>query len=418
MRLHLVSPGRDRADGSRRGKGVFPPLSLMTVAGLTPPSFEVSICDEAVDAVDFDADADIVGLTVMTASAPRAYEIADAFRARGVTVVMGGMHVSALPQEALQHADAVVIGEAELVWSQLLEDFAGGRLRQTYHSEEFPALENLPLARRDLVDASRYLGPHTLQASRGCPHGCSFCTVSTFFGRRYRMRPIEDVIEEAAQLTRKPLMFVDDNIVAQPSYSEKLFERLGEMKRTFFGQASTSILKTPELIKKAAEAGCKGLFVGLETLSTENLANIGKRVNVAEKYHELISRLHDHGIAIVGSFILGLDGDDADVFKRTADFAERAKIDVPQFSILTPLPGTRLYAQLEGEGRITERDWGKYDFQHVCFQPRQFNSDVLQAGMDWVHKRLYSWRSIIHRTGSRLQPLVWQLNAIYRRRTT
>lgn len=419
MKVQLIAPSPKRtgvSDGRPSAKGVFTPLGLMQVAGIMPATADVSITDEVVEPTDFACGADVVGLTMMTAAAPRAYEIADRFRAQGTAVVMGGMHASALPDEALQHADAVVVGEAEGAWTRALADFERGKMAGVYRNDTFPTLDNLPLPRRDLIDSRRYLGPNTIQATRGCPYACSFCTVSTFFGRSYRTRSIDEVIDEAAGLRGKPLMFVDDNIMGQPSYAQQLFERLKDLKLTFFGQASTSMLKTPDLIKKAAEAGCKGLFVGLESLSAHNLASVGKKINVVDTYRELISRLHDHGIAIVGSFIFGLDGDDEDVFERTADFAEEAKIDVPQFSILTPLPGTRLYAQVESEGRIIERNWAKYDFKHVCFRPRHMTADRLESGIRWVNKRLYSWRSIIKRTASRLQPLVWKVNAIYRHR--
>lgn len=419
MDVYLVAPDALRTYGEpthQPKKGLFPPLGLMTVAALTPPQINVSITDEALEPVDFDRDVDLVGLTAMTSAAPRAYQIADRFRQRGTAVVMGGMHASALPEEALQHVDAVVIGEAEGLWPRLLEDFQKGQLHKIYRHDDFPSLAGLPVPRRDLLDLSQYWGSDTLQATRGCPYDCSFCTVSTFFGRTYRTRPVDEVVAEASQLEGKFLIFVDDNIMGKRSYAADLFERLKDLKKSFLAQASTSMLKTPQLITQAAAAGCTALFVGLETLSPQNLAEIGKNINVVEKYRELIKRLHDNGIAIIGAFMFGLDHDDEDVFQRTADFAEETQIDVPQFTILTPLPGTRFYAEVEREGRIIERDWTKYNGNHVCFRPRQLSTEKLEAGLEWIYQHCYSWRGIIKRTARRFKPLVWTANQIYRSR--
>ncbi len=420
MDVYLIAPDGSRSEGESAKpaqKGIFPPLGLMLIAALTPPSINVSITDEALEPVDFDRDVDLVGLTAMTSAAPRAYEIADRFRERGITVVMGGMHASALPHEALQHVDAVVIGEAEGVWQRLLDDFQRGELQKIYRNDHFVDLAGLPEPRRDLLDLRRYLAGDSLQATRGCPYNCSFCTVSTFFGRTYRCRPVDEVMAEVSHLRGKPaLIFVDDNIMGNPVYAEELFAQLKEFKRGFFAQASASMLKTPELIRKAASAGCKALFVGLETLSVSNLAAIGKKVNVVTKYKELIKRLHDNGIAIVGAFMFGLDDDDESVFERAAQFVDDTQIDVPQFSILTPLPGTRFYEQVEQEGRIIERDWRKYNGNHVCFRPRKLSIEKLEAGLEWIYKHCYSWRSIIKRTALRLKPLIWTVNGIYRQR--
>ena len=418
MEILLVAAERLRyhGDSSRLGQPLFPPLSLMTIAALTPEKHNVTIIDESMEAVDFEQTPDLVGLTAMTAAAPRAYQIADRFRQQGVPVVMGGMHSSALPEEALQHVDSVVVGEAEELWPQLLADLEGGSLQPIYRHEEYPDPALIPAARRDLVDIDKYVAKYTMQASRGCPFACSFCTVSTFFGRTYRTRPIEDVIAEAASLEGEPLILVDDNIMGHPSYAEKLFERLADLKTTFATQASATMLNTPELITKAAQAGCRALFVGLESISPEQLAKVGKKFNPVDRYKELVQRLHDNGISIIGSFMFGLDGDEPDVFERTADFAEEAQIDIGQFSILTPLPGTELYHQLRREDRIFDEDWSNYDGTRATFVPQGMSREKLDAGLQWIYERFYSWRSIFKRTASRLQPLIWTINTIYHRR--
>ncbi|MEA3401609.1 MAG: radical SAM protein [Armatimonadota bacterium] len=418
MEICLIAPeaARVHGDPERLGQPLFPPLGLMTLAALTPSEHNVTIIDESVEPVDPESEPDVVGLTAMTAAAPRAYQLGDHFRARGVPVVMGGMHASALPEEALQHVDSVVVGEAEGLWPRLLADLASGDMQPVYRHTEYPDPSTIPAARRDLIDTSRYVAKHTLQATRGCPYACSFCTVSTFFGRTYRPRPVESVIAEAEEIGAGPIVLVDDNIMGQPTYAEQLFERWADLGKSFVSQASTTMLHSPELITQAARAGCKGLFVGFESISQAQLAKVGKRFNPVEKYGELVQRLHDAGIAVVGSFMFGLDGDDEDVFERTAEFAEEAEIDIGQFSILTPLPGTELYAQLEKEGRITDRDWSNYDGTRCTFQPVGLTAEKLESGLQWIYERLYSWKSIVRRVGKRLTPLVWMVNGIYSRR--
>ncbi|NLO74567.1 MAG: B12-binding domain-containing radical SAM protein [candidate division WS1 bacterium] len=418
MKTYLVAPGVPHQEGApqRRTPPIFPPLGLMTVAALTPPEHQVSLVDESVTPVDFNCEADVVGLTATTAMALRAYEIADRFRARGVKVVMGGMHASALPREALQHVDAVVVGEAEELWPQALQDLEREALRPVYRHQNWPDPAGVPPARRDLLNPHRYIASETLQAARGCPFACSFCAVSSFFGRTYRTRPVEDVVAEAASLRGRPMILVDDNIMGHPAYATRLFERLADLKKQFLGQASTTMLKTPELISKAAAAGCRGLFVGLESISPSILARLGKAFNVVTQYRELVKRLHDNGISIIGSFMFGLDGEDPDVFNRTMEFAEQADIDMALFSIVTPLPGTRFYEELQREGRVIERDWSKYDGTWCTFAPRGVTADRLQESLQKIYRDFYSWGSILKRTWHRFEPMVWLINSIYHRR--
>lgn len=416
--LIAAESARCRGNDARRVNPLFPPLGLMTVAALTPERHNVTIIDESVEAADLEIEPDLIGLTAMTAAAPRAYELADEYRARGIPVVMGGMHASALPEEALEHVDAVVVGEAEGQWPRLLDDFAAGGLRGVYRNREFPPASSIPAARRDLIDTDPYPAKHVMQATRGCPFACSFCTVSTFFGRTLRTRPIEHVLAEAEQIDGAPITLVDDNIMGHPQYAREFFAAWADTGKSFWSQASTTMLKTPELIAQAAQAGCKALFVGFESISQAQLEGIGKRFNPIEKYEELVRRLHDAGIAVIGSFMFGLDGDDEDVFERTADFAEQTEIDIGQFSILTPLPGTRLHQQLEDAGRITVRDWSRYNGSHVTFEPAGMSAEALENGFRWIYERFYSWRSILSRVGSRITPLVWTANLIYSQRVS
>jgi radical SAM superfamily enzyme YgiQ (UPF0313 family) len=420
MKVLLVAPGGQRLirEGPPRQKALFPPLALPLLAALAPEEVEVRLVDEAVERVDLAEDADLVGISAMTAQAPRAYQIADAFRARGAKVVLGGMHPSARPEEAAEHADAVVIGEAETVWPRVIEDAKSGRLKRLYKCEERPDLTDLPIPRRSLLKEDAYVSTGVVQATRGCPHACSFCSVSSFFGRTYRFRPVEKVVAEVADLRDRLVFFVDDNIMAAPAYAKRLFEGLTGLGKQWFGQSSLTMLKDGSLLRLAARSGCKGLFVGLESLSQTNLATWGKTFNVAASYREAVRRLHDFGIGVIGSFMFGADEDDADVFERTVEFVERAHLDAAQFSILTPLPGTRLYQQMEQEGRLLERDWAKYDGGHVVFRPLRMRVEEIERGFRWVLGRVYSVPGIVRRTwdGWLRRPIFGPLNLAFRQR--
>jgi radical SAM superfamily enzyme YgiQ (UPF0313 family) len=423
MRVLLVSPDRRdvvlaRARGAPRMKAAFPPLSLLQVAALTPPEVEVEIVDEAVREVDFAADCDLVGITAFTSSAPRAYEVASIFRGRGVPVVLGGMHASACPEEALAYCDSVVIGEAEGKWPRLLEDAQQGRLQRVYGAAQYPELTDNPWPRRELLRRQDYLVPDTVQATRGCAHNCSFCSVSSFFGRHIRSRPVESVAREVGSLPGRYVVFVDDNIMTAPDYARRLFERLVGSGKRWMGQASTAVIENVELTQLAARSGCRALFVGLETLSESALRQVNKGFNAVARFKDLIGRLHDHGIGVIGAFMFGFDGEDDSVFERTAEFADEAHIDVPQYSILTPLPGTPLHAQMEAEGRIIDRDWSHYDGGHVVFAPRHTSPEKLENGLRSALQHSYALSDILRRLAglsSRL-PAMLALNLAFRQR--
>ncbi|MBC7288971.1 MAG: radical SAM protein, partial [Armatimonadetes bacterium] len=280
-----------------------------------------------------------------------------------------------------------------------------------------PALAGVPPARRDLIDRKKYILPNTAQTTRGCPFDCAYCSVTTFFGHTYRTRPVQDVVDEILQMPPGLLVLIDDNIMGNPRYARELFARLKDAKRKWFSQASVTMLRTPDLVAQAAEAGCVVLFVGLETLSERNLQAVGKRINAVEEYRKLVHLLHDHGIAMVASFMFGLDDDTPDVFDRTVEFAIDARIDAALMSILTPLPGTRLYAELEQQGRIFDRDWSHYDGAHATFRPAKMTPDQLVEGLIRAVRNFYSGWSIVKRM---FQPLglsllYWVMNLIWRR---
>lgn len=398
MRVKIIAPCRpDHIWRKKKAAFVFPPLALPLLAALAPPGIEVSLCDEVVQEIDWDEEVDLVALSVITPTAPRAYQVADRFRARGVKVVMGGIHPSLLPAEALRHADAVAIGEAEQLWPQIVEDARQGRLKPLYRAASPPPLQGLPLPRYDLLDSRRYLIPNVVQASRGCPFDCSFCSVSAFSGHTYRLRPLSEVIRDISSLPGRFFLFVDDNLLGNKGYGRRLLRALIPLRRQWVTQASLSVARDEELLDLAAEAGCIGLLIGFESLSQEILEAVGKRANRAEEYKDLIRRIRSRGIGIQGSFVFGFDQDDPSVFGRTAEFVEETQLDAANFCRLTPFPGTRLFSQLQAEGRLLHRDWRYYDREHVVFRPQRMSPQELEEGTLWAYQRIYSIASILRR---------------------
>jgi radical SAM superfamily enzyme YgiQ (UPF0313 family) len=358
----------------------------------------VKIVDEYVSPLEFSAQPTCIGLSFMTAGAPRAYEIAREFRRLGIPVLAGGFHPTFLPQEVLEHCDAVCVGDAEPSWPQMLRDLEIGALKPIYHSDPFTNLRGLALPRRDLLDPGEYFTRNSVQTSRGCPNRCAFCSITSFYGAHYRHRPVEEVIQEIATLSGKLVLFIDDNLVADRSYALKLFSGLRPLNRHRYSQAALTIAQDPELLEAAVESGCKGLFVGLESLSNESLQKVGKGFCLAETYLRAIEALRQAGIAIEAGIIFGFDEDGPGVFDRTLDFLKASRIELAQITVLTPLPGTVIYRQLQQEGRILTRDWSYYDFFHVVFQPKMMTPEELQAGTDEVVRRFYSTRAILGRT--------------------
>lgn len=377
----------------------FPPLGLLTLAALTPEEFTVSFIDENVTPVDFAAEVDLVAISVMTPLAPRAYEIGDAFRAAGRTVVMGGIHVSCCPEEAAAHADAVVVGEAEEVWPRLLRDWREGRLAQRYIVGDLVNMDQaFPPPRRDMLAPRSYLIRSTIQMTRGCPHDCEYCSVTAFSGRRFRHRPLDRFVEEFRSLPDRFVFIVDDNILSNRAMAEDLFDRLRGTGKWWGSQVTISVGDHEALLRKMALSGCKSLFIGFESLDQENLRLVGKKFVQASKNMERIKRIQDQGIGILGSFIVGLDHDREDAFENLYEFITRARLEAFLLSVPTPFPGTRMTRRLEEEGRVLSRDWSKYDMSTVVFQPRHFRPEELQARYNELNHALYGWSSILRRT--------------------
>ena len=399
MKIKIICPRWPEGSLWRHFIFRFPYLSLTTLAALTPEDVEVTIEDENVQEINFLDQPDLVAVSIITPLANRGYAIADQFRKISIPVVIGGFHATWMAEEAGQHADAVALGEAEMVWFQVIEDFKKRSLQKFYKAEGRSDLQNLPIPRRNLLPKRAYFFTNTMQISRGCPFQCDFCSVTAFFGHTCRLRPLEEVRKELELLLQKTnfIFFVDDNIIGNPAYARELFSLLKEYRVKWLSHASINIAESEDLLEKAGESGCYGLFIGFESLSQKTLQSHRKTANRADRYRELIKKIHDQGIGVEGSFIFGSDEDDPSVFHQVVEFCEETKIDAAVFAILTPYPGTRLYEQYTREDRIISRNWDLYDMNHVVFKPRGMSLEQLQEGHDWANQRFYSYPSMLKR---------------------
>lgn len=388
-------------DSYERGKKAFlvPPLNLMLLAAYAPREVDVQIIDERVSRIDYEDKVDLVGITCITSNAPRAYEIADGFRSRDVKVILGGIHPTVLPEEASNHADSVVIGEADGIFDLLLDDTMHGRLRKFYKRESFHSLKGLPFLRRDLVDDKYYVTRNLIQTSRGCPHHCRFCCASIVAGPKYRFRPLGEVLKEIEQIDTKFIGFVDDNINGSPSYAKELFRQLRSFNLYWYGNSTVELADSAETLSLAAKSGCKILLIGFESFSKNALSNVNKSFNDSAHYISLIKRFHDNGIGVIGCFILGLDGEAPDQFDRIVHFANKAGLDGVQASILVPYPGTAVYREMDENNRILTKNWSYYDTTRpsVVFSPLQLTIEELQQGYQKIYQELYSFSSISKR---------------------
>jgi radical SAM superfamily enzyme YgiQ (UPF0313 family) len=399
MKLKLIIPGWSRTSIWKGFMFRFPYLSVTTLAALTPAGWDITIADENVSPLDFDEQVDLVGITALTPLAPRAYEIAAEFRKRGVKVVMGGFHATWLPEEAGRHVDTVVIGEAESVWKEILADFTDDRMQRVYQGKKSEGISGVPVARRDLLDRSGYFFINTMQTTRGCPFDCEFCSVTAFYGHSYRMRPLDEVEKELHSLKGNAnfLFIVDDNIAGSPDYAKKLFRVFKKFRFKWLSQASVTFAENSELLRLAQESGCFGMFMGFESLSQDALNRLNKRFNKAEKYAELIKRIHDHGMGIQGSFIFGYDWDTRDTFEEVLEFVEKVRLDSVLFTILTPFPGTRVFERMKRDERLITEDWRLYDMAHAVFRPKNMEPEELETKFLEANRKFYSAGSMLKR---------------------
>lgn len=425
MRIEYITAEAPLTRQLREGEFIrFPQLTMPLLAALTPAE-EAHHTDEIISEVDYSRPVDLVAITCSTPAAPHAYEIARRYRERGVPVVLGGPHPTLLPQEAQAHCDTVVVGEAEESWPRLVEDFRQARMQRLYRAERPPSLRRLPHARRDLLEG-RWYSKGVLIATRGCPNTCEYCTLPQLYDRTLRYRPVEEVAAEVATIGGKALVFWDDNIAAHPAYAKALFKAITPYGKWWTAQATVAVAEDDELLRLAAESGCKAIFLGLEAFSQASLDGTDKGFNRADKYREVVARLHGYGIAVQAGIMLGFDQDGPDVFERTVEVASRIGIDSATISLVIPFPGTRLFARLEQEGRILTRDWSKYNGKtDVVFQPKRMTPDALQAGFEWARREFYSWGSIWSRLARSHTGLEWNIlrnvgfhRAIYRHDST
>lgn len=402
MKIVLISP---KGPLYRHKGGIFrkslryQPLTLPTLAALIPAELDVTleVYDEGVQEIPPDLDADLVGMTVLTGTSMRAYELADGFRARGMTVVLGGPHITLMPDEAQQHADAICVGYAEETWPELLRDFARGRLQRAYHQSSGFTLDKPVFPRRDIFDKSHFLTQAVFEATRSCAHDCEFCTAPAAWGRRQYQKPVNHVVEDIRRVGARRLIFIDLNLISDRAYARELFRALVPLNIQWFGLSTVLVAHDPELMELMARSGCKGLLLGLETVSDGSLRDAAKQFNASVEYKQLIADLHALGIAVQGCFVFGLDHDTRVVFDATTEFVIDAGIDLPRFALLTPFPGTPLHHRLAAEGRILSRDWELYDGQHVVFQPRNMSVRELVEGHERAWKQVYRGSAIARR---------------------
>lgn len=376
------------------------PLSLPTIAALTPKDIEISILDENVEPVDFNENIDLVGISAFTSSAMRAYEIADNFRNRGVKVVLGGIHPSALPEEAISHADAVVIGEAENSWSELISDFRKERLRNFYKSSSRADFKKSVIPRWDLLKMDSYRA-FLIQTTRGCPFNCSFCSVKSFLGEEYRFKPIENVVEEIKAMKNLKnnisLFFADDNFAANPKRTKELLLAFSDLKIKNW-VAQISINTEDEILNLMADNGCSHVAIGLESLSQKTIDIMGKgRINKVEEYGKIVDRIHSYGMGVLATFITGHDSEDINIFDEIIQFVGNYNIEFPLVGLLTPFPGTTIAKQLHQENRIIDNDWRHYDCRYVCFKPNSISAEELNRRIKEVNQKLYSYESLYDR---------------------
>jgi radical SAM superfamily enzyme YgiQ (UPF0313 family) len=406
MKVRLIQPSQldERGCPVRFKQLFFPSLTLPTIAALTPDGIDVAITTEYVEEVDFDEDVDLVGITAQTCQAPRAYQIADEFRKRGRRTIMGGIHASACPEEALGHFDSVLIGEAEGLWQQVLADARASNLRRIYQKDVKPDMAELAVPRYDLLDYRHYVVPplaHTplipIQTTRGCPHDCDFCSVSQFWGHKIRKKPVRNVMKEIETIQPSRIFFSDDNIGADPEYATELFSSLKTLKKRWACQMSSQILRHPQLIQLAGEAGCHETLIGLESLAQESLNGISKGFNKVGEFEDLLKRLKDVGILAQVSLIFGLDGDTPDGLRKTIDTILEWDINYIYIALLTPFPATRLHKRLTEEKRITGSDWSAYDVTRVVFQPRNMSGDELLQLVWEMFEKCYTAGRILGR---------------------
>jgi len=409
-RLLLITSSSPEIRRIRRSRVLnFQQITMPYLAAFVPPHWEVIHIDEAVKPVDVKLRVDLVGITFHTPSALHVYALSAEFRRRGIPVVLGGPHVTLLPDEAQAHADVIFVGEAETQWPRFLRDFEQGHYNTRYGSSVPPSLENAPMARKELFHRRDYTAGR-LFATRGCVHGCDFCVLPMMYWRKVRKRSVTAAATEYASFPGKVIIFWDDNLANDREYAIALFRAIAPYKKWWSSQASIQAGGDEEFLEWAARSGCKQLFIGLESISQASMDGIHKSFNRVEEYARIIERIHSYGIAVQAGIVFGFDNDNDTIFGATLDFLEEVGVQNATFNILTPYPGTRLYQRLDAEGRILTRDWSKYNGREdVVFRPRHMSPKTLLEGYRYANLRFYSLRSLSRRLARSPVGLWWTL---------
>jgi len=404
-KLLLINPVSSLRKGfTLKIDAMYPPLSLGILAALTPDNWDIEIFDENFDTFNELIEADLVALTSFTSSAYRAYEIAAVYKKANIPVVMGGIHASMVPKEAIQYVDVVGVGEAESYWKNVISDFEKGRLKPFYYGERLP-MDKMPFARHDLFHKSYTID--SIQTTRGCPFNCSFCSVTAFNGSSYRMRPVEDVLDEIEMVTTDRIFFIDDNLVGYSKKSKKHVKAIlqgmidRKVNKEWWTQCSLNVADDEEILDLFAKSGCRMIFIGIEAETVEGLRDTNKKLNTRmgfDKYTEAFNKIHKYGMSVLGSFIFGLDSDTVESLHNRKQYIINQPIDSYQTGILTPLPGTKMYREFEEQNRIIKndypKDWQYYSIEDVVMKPAQMDADTLKNTMKEVWLELYDKKTV------------------------
>ncbi|MBI2061361.1 MAG: B12-binding domain-containing radical SAM protein [Nitrospirae bacterium] len=409
MKLLLIAPAGLEVQGVK-GKHVHH-LNLAVIAALATPYFDdIRIIEEEFEALDLEEKADFVGITMMSCQAPRGYWLADHYRRKGVRTICGGSHASFMTEECGRHFDSVVVNEVEMIWSEIMEDLKADKLKPVYQTEQLIDLKDLPMPRKDLFyDAKTTFGAQVLQAGRGCPLGCNFCTVTLMYGKTFRTRPVEHVVEEIRRFPARNFFFVDDNIFFSKKYAYELCEALIPLGIKWGSQGSLELIcRDEKLLHLAAKSGCIGLFVGIESIDQETLNSSHKAFNKVKNYEENIRKMHRAGITVIGAFIFGFERDTPSTFDDVLDFAMRNKLAMVNTGILTPFPGTEVYEKTKREATVFDHNWRNYSGARLVWRHPRMSKEEMEENYIRFRKRFYSWASIFKRFwANRAHPLYY-----------
>lgn len=400
-RLTLIYPAIGRKAGQPFVRSwQLQPLAIARLAAMTPSEWQIRFFDDRMEPIDYEPATDLVAISIETYSSKRGYQIASAFRKKGVPVVLGGYHATLCPEESGEHADAVCIGEAESVWPRILEDADCGRLRRFYEGDRSRPLEGLQ-PQRAVFEGKNYLPVALVETSRGCPFQCNFCSIGAAFRGTYRRRPAHDIVEELRQVRDRYVFFVDDNIVGDKAGARELFEAITPLGIQWMSQGSLHALNDETLARQMARSGCMGLLVGFESLNPANLSAMGKRINRVDDYRAALSCLRRAGIFVYGTFIFGYPHDTPESFEETVRFAKSESLFLAAFNHLVPFPGTPLYRDLEAGGRLTYPKWWLHDayrFGQVPFRPVAMDAATIEDNCHRTRRSFYTWGSILRRS--------------------